>query len=130
MYSEYVETVTSIIGKLPDVNIVISSVPPRAPRPHRRQQVRLNAEISNLNDRLRTLAATEPHIAFIDNDDGLLANGIADDQLYRKNDKSGVHLNKLGANILADKISEGLREAYYRMKLEDEYDVIPEIIPQ
>ena len=130
LYSEYVETVAVITEKIPGVNIVISSVPPRAPRPQRPQQARLNHEIAALNDRLRTLAVSEMHISFIDNDDGLLANGVPDDLLYRKSDKSGVHLNTLGANILADKFSEELREVYYKMKLENEYDVIPDTIPK
>ena len=74
---------------------------------------------------LKDLSYSEQNIMFINNDDGLKANGEVLSQLYRGMDKTGVHLNNLGKEILTNHFKAGLTELYYKAKLRDEYDVVP-----
>ena len=63
---------------------------------------------------------------FIDNDDGLKSeDGTPIDMLYNTCDANGVHLNEMGLSILTDKFRESLTEAFYKIKLEAEHQVIP-----
>ena len=51
MYSEYVESISSITNTYPDADVLISSILPRVPGTNKSFD-ELNAEIMDLNNRL------------------------------------------------------------------------------
>ena len=125
-YAEYVEAVNAILRSFPNAEVLVSSVPPRALRPFSPQNRAINQSIAVLNTKLKKLSQTEQNILFIDNDDGLKSeDGTPIDMLYNTCDANGVHLNEQGLSILTDKFRESLTEAFYKIKLEAEHQVIP-----
>ena len=123
MYAEYVESLNLLGGHFPNAEIIVSSIPPRCPRegivPN------LNDEIGLLNEMLKGLCAKEQCLTYLNNDDGLRLNGgMLDHLMYHVSDKRGVHLNNQGLAVLTDKFRESAIEAYYKFRLEGEYDVV------
>ena len=74
---------------------------------------------------LKGLCAKEQCLTYLNNDDGLRLNGgMLDHLMYHVSDKRGVHLNNQGLAVLTDKFRESAIEAYYKFRLEGEYDVV------
>jgi ribA/ribD-fused uncharacterized protein len=124
VYSEYIESTAHVSSCYPDVEILVSSVPLRASRTYRPNE-RINKEIQCFNTRLMLLCKQENNLTFVDNDNGLAVNNHASEDLYKPNDKTGVHLNRKGCDILSDNFKEALHEIHYKIKLRREYNVQP-----
>ena len=129
VYLEYVEALNAVSICFPETEMVISSVPPRIKGVGCIATDEINGEIRVLNEMLEKLANGEENMLFINNDMGLTVDGKPYVDVYRSNDISGVHLNKMGLSILTDNVQQGIREAYYKARLRDEWNVrvVPKI---
>ncbi len=131
VYREYVEALTATSTKFPHAEIVISSVPPRIMPTTlignvTSQRVNdINSEAEKLNRKLRLLTEGETNLSFCDNDPGLKLGDTPCEDLYSKTDITGVHLNKKGKCILEDNLTDKIREAFYKCRLQHEWDIIP-----
>ena len=129
IYAEYVESVNATARMFPNAEILLSSVPPRAMRTAQPMNKQINANIAELNQKLKELTLKEQNISLIDNDNGLKDNDDnVFEMMFNLADENGVHLSREGVHVLSDKIREGLIEAYYKIKLETEHDVVPSIV--
>ena len=138
MYLEYVECVNGITDMYSNADVVISSILPRAPRKDCTYS-QLNTEIMLMNriltvimmwirlenNKLCKLESDASHIMFIDNYCKFMNNDDVRQELYKAHDKTGVHVNSRGAETLTQTFLRGLREAHFKRKLQQEYDVVP-----
>ena len=127
MYSEYVESISSITNTYPDADVLISSILPRVPGTNKSFD-ELNAEIMDLNNRLCKLENDSPHIMFMDNYCDFMTNDCVRKELYLDRDKTGVLINAKGAETLTNNFLKGLQEMHYKRKLRYEYDVVPKTL--
>lgn len=126
VYAEYVESLSTVVQAYPNTEVLISSIPPRALRALKPENDNINKKIAELNTLLKELTMKESNLSFIDNDDGLKSqNGEPIDMLFSSSDGNGVHFSERGLLILADKMRQGLTEAYYKIRLEVEHDIVP-----
>ena len=125
IYAEFVETINNVSSTYPEADIILSSVLPRAPRAGYENK-RINEEVLTLNQLICQLAQMEQRVmGHINNDNGFVTEDGVISELYRHTDRTGVHLNEKGTHILSDKFKESLIEAFYKNKLQHEFDVIP-----
>ena len=89
IYNKYLETVLSVQHEYPGADVLIASVPYRAPRPGQLNE-RVNREITQLNGMLWDLAHNEPNVSFIDSAEGLQENGQVLGHLHKHKYQSGV----------------------------------------
>ena len=122
IYADYIECIHNIVAQYPGADILISSILPRAPR-GRRPCDKINGEITELNKKLCMIENEVTNITFVDNDRVISDGGFIKQNLYNKNDRTGIHLNDRGVKALTDNLLQGLHETYYKMKLLNEYDV-------
>ena len=124
IYAEFVETINNVSSTYPEADMILASVLPRAPRAGYENKI-INEEVSTLNQLICQLARMKQRVKFINNDNGFVTEDGVISELYRHTDRTGVHLNEKGIHILSDKIKESLIEAFYKSKLQHEFDVIP-----
>ena len=84
----------------------------------------VNRDIRDYNQMLSDLACNEENIFFIDNDLDLTVNGKPRLELYKDRDARGVHLSQAGCMVLANNICSGLKDAYYKAALRNEWNVV------
>ena len=122
VYREYVEALNHISDKYKQAEIVISSVPPRAPIGKAKYKAaKVNTHISDLNKKLKELVQNEQNLGFVDNDLGLKRGAEVYTDMY----KDDIHLNEQGRFILADNLKTGIREGYGKNVLREEWNVAP-----
>lgn len=115
-YTHYVELLNSITTNCPHAKIILSSVLPRAGN----GKANINTQIKEFNEKLARLAIDEENIFFCDNYIHFETSQGVDKSLYRQSEKAGLHVNCDGRTRLAASIGEALKEAYFKVKLEDE----------
>lgn len=122
VYTHYVEALNAISTKYGHAELVLSSIPPRAPIGKNRFRVNnINKQIDVLNEKLHKLSEAEENIMYINNDTGMKNDNGPDKDLYRDT----VHLNDKGRMILADNIKSAVREGFAKNALRVEWDVAP-----
>ncbi len=125
LYTEYVEVLNSVSTKYRHANILISSIPPRVPKPTKHKSNHgLNVQIKTFNDMLEKMTRKEENITFIDNSLFLSPDGEVASRLYRKTDYTGVHLNNAGIMSLSKSICDSLQENHFKNKLKEEWNVV------
>ena len=109
VYREYIEAINNISHKFPHADLVVSSVPKRLPQGHNANYINeVNTEIAALNSMLDALALDEENIHFVDNDQELTVGGEPNPSLYVNSDMTGVHLNKMGLELVSKNITKEL----------------------
>ena len=124
VYRNFVEVLSSICTSFPHAELAISSVPPRVKGIGMIPADTVNRDIREYNQMLSDLACNEENIFFIDNDLDLTANGKPRLELYKDRDARGVHLSQAGCMVLANNICSGLKDAYYKAALRNEWNVV------
>ncbi len=74
IFTEYVESVKCVNNVYLAVEVLILSIPQRAPRQHRIHSQQ-NRKMNGVNQMFKSLAERDQHITFIDNDSALTAYG-------------------------------------------------------
>lgn len=113
IYTEYVDCVHNIQSKYHEADIIISSVLPRAPRVGRSNK-RVNNEIQELNQKLRFLEKEVTNIMYADHGSLFIEDGMVKQSLYRQADKTGVHINEKGVQVLGDNLVKALVEIHFK----------------
>lgn len=116
-YTQYVELLTTISSQCPKAQLVISSVLPRAGK----GKEQINQQIRDFNKKLASLSEDEPNVMFVDNYIHFEHENGINEQLYKKKDKSGVHVNGVGVARLDASLQEALKEALFKSKYESEW---------
>ena len=124
IYTEYVDCVYNIQSKYHEADIIISGVLPRAPRSGRSNK-QVNDEIQELNQKLCALEKEVTNIMFADHSALFIEDGMVKQSLFRQADKTGVHINEKGVQVLNENLIKALVEIHFQKKLAVEYDVIP-----
>ena len=124
VYAQYIEALNDVNQKFPHAELVISSIPPRNTAINKDRNLKINQQIKIVNTKLEALGQSESNILYIDNDIGLMSDGEPSNELYTKTDILGVHFNERDRMILADNISNGIREAYYKAVLREDWNVV------
>jgi lysophospholipase L1-like esterase len=110
VYNEYVETLNSCTNKFPFAQLFVSSIAHRLPVNERATQ--LNEAVQDVNRLLRELPKSEPNVSLIDNDVILVNDKGVCHNLYSQTDKTGVHLNETGRNLMADVFVHALKDFF------------------
>lgn len=115
IYTNYVEVINIITILYPHADILVSSIPPRAPRTGMYHgNTAMNADIHKLNCMLENLSRDEEMVSFVDHSSTLYPDGKVDDSFYETSDHTGVHLNKSGVKEISTNICDSLREIFTR----------------
>ena len=119
-YSDYVQMLTTVSKRCPRAMRLISSIPPRLEP----LSSETNSQIKTFNAKLQQLAQNVPNVLYIDNDACLTDAGQVSLSLYKDNDVSNIHLNGEGKRVLAGNMQDYLKDAYYKMKLASDYQIL------
>lgn len=115
-YRNYVELLTSVTDSCPEAQLVIASILPRSGK----GQSQVNEQIRDFNSKLAKLSENEDKIMFVDtvlhfeDEKGVI------DSLYKRKDKSGIHVNTDGRKRLEASLQEAVKETVFKRKLEAE----------
>ena len=116
-YKNYVELLTAVSDKCPSAQLLICSVLPR----NGKAQRQINEQIDNFNTKLALLACDEDNITFLDNNVHFTDETGVIESLYKKKDRSGVHINDDGKMRLEASLQDALKETIFKCKLEAEF---------
>ena len=78
----------------------------------------------DLDNRLCKLESDVSHYMFIDNCVKFMSNNYVRQELYETHDNAKGHINNRRTEILTQN-SNGPRQAHFKQKLQQRYDVVP-----
>ncbi len=117
VYRDYIEAVNAVCTKFKHADLLISETPLR-----NTFENRVNSEIKQFNKMLKEMSEKEANVIYVGHDN-LLKHDLPCPDYYRTNDKSGVHLNEHGRNIVCKNLTQGMIQAHYQNILKDEWYV-------
>ena len=117
LYRDYVEAVNSVCARFKHADLLLSETPLR-----NQMDSKMNEEIKHFNKMLKEMCEKEANVIYVGHDN-LLKHDLPCPDYYRTNDKSGVHLNEQGRNIVCKNLTQGMIQAHYQNMLKDEWYV-------